>query len=123
MPLVVSGVGATVTGLTMRFRDGRIVEITADGDGASVIEEHLAKDERSRFLGEVVRDGDRDALVAFLKEAPRQAELPRHLRARDTSSPEGNGDPDVEALDDTASRAMLLRGGSAGARDPLSMGG
>ncbi len=52
MPLVVPGVGATVEGLELTFRDGRIVDVRADRDGATVIEGQLAND-RARHLGEV----------------------------------------------------------------------
>lgn len=52
MPLVVPGVGATVEGLELTFRAGRIVDVRADGDGATVIEGQLVN-ERARHLGEV----------------------------------------------------------------------
>ncbi len=52
MPLVVPGVGATVEGLELTLRDGRIVDVRADGDGAAVIDGQLAND-RARHLGEV----------------------------------------------------------------------
>ncbi len=38
------------------------------------------------------RKTPKDDLVAFLTDAPTKLELPRHLRARDTSTPEGLGD-------------------------------
>lgn len=53
MPLVVPGVGAWVDGLELTLRDGRIVDVRADGNGAAIIEEHLERDERCRYLGEL----------------------------------------------------------------------
>jgi aminopeptidase len=53
LPLVLPGVGARVDGLAFTLRDGQIVEVTADGDGASIIEGQLAQADRSRFLGEL----------------------------------------------------------------------
>ncbi len=53
MPLVVPGVGARVEGLSFVLRDGRIVEVSADRDGAAIIENQLDADERARFLGEL----------------------------------------------------------------------
>jgi aminopeptidase len=44
--------GRMVTGLEMRFENGRIVDVRAD-DGADVIEGQLATDDSARFLGEV----------------------------------------------------------------------
>lgn len=71
---------------------------------------------------DIAAHADREGLIAFLLRAPRAEELPRHLRARDTSTPEG-GDPDAEELGDADARAMLMKGGSIGARDVLAMGG
>ncbi len=50
MPLSVYG--KIVTGLRVRFREGRIVEVDAD-EGADVIRGQLETDERAGFLGEV----------------------------------------------------------------------
>lgn len=67
--------------------------------------------------------GNRDQMIAFLLEAPRVRELARHERARDTSMPDGDDDPDAALMgDDRVAKAMLLRDGSIGARDPLAMG-
>lgn len=44
------------------------------------------------------RQSTRDELVEFLTNAPVKADLPRHLRARDTSTPEGE-DPDLMGAD------------------------
>ena len=52
-PLVVPGVGARVEGLELRFEDGKIVDVHADGDGADVIRGQLANDEQAPYLGEV----------------------------------------------------------------------
>jgi aminopeptidase len=52
-PLIVPGVFARVDGLEMRFEDGRIVDVTAEGDGADVIRSQLASDPQAPFLGEV----------------------------------------------------------------------
>lgn len=53
MPLIVPGMGARVEGLELTLRDGRIVEVRADGDGAMLIESQLRDDERARYLGEL----------------------------------------------------------------------
>lgn len=50
-PLVV--VGATVTGLELTLRDGRIVETRADGSGATIVKQQLALDAQASFLGEL----------------------------------------------------------------------
>jgi aminopeptidase len=50
-PLVV--VGATVTGLELTLRDGRIVEARADGSGATIVKQQLALDAQASFLGEL----------------------------------------------------------------------
>ncbi len=52
-PLVVPGMGATVSGLEFTIRDGRIVETRADGDGAKFVERQLALDTQASFLGEL----------------------------------------------------------------------
>jgi aminopeptidase len=52
-PLVVPGVFARVDGLEVRFEDGKIVDVQADGDGADVIRTQLESDARAPFLGEV----------------------------------------------------------------------
>jgi aminopeptidase len=52
-PLLVPGVGARVDGLEVRFEDGRIVDVQAQGDGAQVIRTQLESDARAPFLGEV----------------------------------------------------------------------
>ena len=52
-PLVVPGVYARVDGLEVRFEDGKIVDVQADGDGADVIRTQLESDPRAPFLGEV----------------------------------------------------------------------
>jgi aminopeptidase len=52
-PLIVPGVGLTVTGLEFTLRDGRIVETRADGDGATAIQHQLAEDDQAAYLGEV----------------------------------------------------------------------
>ena len=52
-PLVVPGVYARVDGLEVRFEDGKIVDVQADGDGADVIRTQLESDDRAPFLGEV----------------------------------------------------------------------
>jgi aminopeptidase len=52
-PLVVPGIGARVDGLELRFEDGRIVDVQAEGDGADVIRAQVASDDRAPFLGEV----------------------------------------------------------------------
>jgi hypothetical protein len=72
----------------------------------------------------VAAAGDREEMIAFLLTAPRVAELARHERARDTSTPEADYDPDGDLMDDDrVAKAMLMRDGSVGARDPLAMGG
>lgn len=53
MPLVVPGVGARVDGLAFTIEGGRITGVTADGDGAAIIEGQLDHDERVRYLGEL----------------------------------------------------------------------
>jgi hypothetical protein len=79
----------------------------------------------SRPGGEkIAAGGDREAMIAFLKTAPRVAELARHERARDTGMVESDYDPEGDLMgDDTMAKAMLIRDGSVGARDPLAMGG
>jgi aminopeptidase len=52
-PLVVPGVYARVDGLEVRFENGKIVDVQADGDGADVIRTQLESDDRAPFLGEV----------------------------------------------------------------------
>ena len=52
-PLFVSGIGANVDGLEMRFEGGRIVDVKADRDGADVIRTQLALHPQASFLGEV----------------------------------------------------------------------
>jgi aminopeptidase len=52
-PLVVPGVGARVDGLEMRFEGGRVVDVTADRDGADVIRTQLAQHPQAPFLGEI----------------------------------------------------------------------
>ncbi len=52
-PLIVPGVFARVDGLEVRFEEGRIVDVTADGDGAEVIRTQLASDPQAPFLGEI----------------------------------------------------------------------
>jgi aminopeptidase len=52
-PLIVSGIGARVEGLRIRFEGGRIVDVQADGDGADVIRTQLKEDDRAPFLGEI----------------------------------------------------------------------
>jgi aminopeptidase len=53
MPLVVPGVGARVDGLAFTLRDGQIVGVSAERDGATLIESQLERAERARFLGEL----------------------------------------------------------------------
>jgi aminopeptidase len=53
MPLVLPGVGARVDGLELTLRDGRIVDVAADGNTATLVESQLAHDERARHLGEL----------------------------------------------------------------------
>jgi aminopeptidase len=53
MPLLMPGVGARIDGLAFTLQEGRIVHVTADGDGAQIVEEQLRKDERCRYLGEL----------------------------------------------------------------------
>ncbi len=52
-PLVVPGIGARVEGLELRFEGGKVVDVRAEGDGASVIRAQIASDERAPYLGEV----------------------------------------------------------------------
>jgi aminopeptidase len=52
-PLVVPGIGARVEGLELRFEEGKVVDVQADGDGADVIRAQMESDERAPFLGEV----------------------------------------------------------------------
>lgn len=52
-PLIVPGLGVTVTGLEFTIRDGRIVETRADGDGAAMIESQLGLDANAPYLGEL----------------------------------------------------------------------
>ena len=52
-PLIVPGVFARVDGLEVRFEEGRIVDVQAEGDGADVIRAQLASDAQAPFLGEV----------------------------------------------------------------------
>ena len=51
-PLVVPGVGALVTGLQIRFENGKAVDVQAD-EGGDVVREQLASEERAPFLGEI----------------------------------------------------------------------
>jgi aminopeptidase len=52
-PLVVPGIGKRVEGLELRFEDGKVVDVQAEGDGAEVIRAQLASDDRAPFLGEI----------------------------------------------------------------------
>ncbi len=52
-PLVVPGVGARVEGLEVVFEGGRVVDVTAEGDGADVIRTQIQSDPHAAFLGEV----------------------------------------------------------------------
>ena len=52
-PLVVPGIGVRVEGLALRFSDGKIVDVQADGDGATVIRSQLESDTQAPFLGEI----------------------------------------------------------------------
>ena len=52
-PLVVPGVFALVEGLELRFENGRIVDVRADGDGADIVRAQLESDAQASFLGEV----------------------------------------------------------------------
>ena len=52
-PLVIPGIGARVEGLEMRFSGGKIVDVQAEGDGATVIRTQLENDEQASFLGEI----------------------------------------------------------------------
>lgn len=52
-PLIVPGLAVTVTGLELTLREGRIVEVRADGDGAAMIEGQLALDDQAPCLGEL----------------------------------------------------------------------
>ena len=52
-PLIVPGIGARVDGLEVRFEDGKIVDVRAEGDGADLIRTQLESDAQAPFLGEV----------------------------------------------------------------------
>jgi aminopeptidase len=52
-PLIVPGVFARVDGLEVRFEEGRIVDVKADGDGAEVIRTQLDSDPQAPYLGEI----------------------------------------------------------------------
>jgi len=52
-PLVVPGIGKRVAGLELRFEEGKVVDVKAEGDGAEVIRAQIASDERAPFLGEI----------------------------------------------------------------------
>src|SRR5688572_3161952 len=52
-PLIVPGVFARVDGLEVRFEEGRIVDVQAEGDGAAVISSQLESDPQAPFLGEI----------------------------------------------------------------------
>jgi aminopeptidase len=52
-PLIVPGIYARVDGLEVRFEDGRIVDVSADHDGAAVIRGQLDSDPQAPFLGEI----------------------------------------------------------------------
>jgi aminopeptidase len=45
-------VGALVTGLQLRFENGKAVDVQAD-EGGDVVREQLASEERAPFLGEI----------------------------------------------------------------------
>ena len=51
--VIVPGIFARVDGLEVRFEEGRIVDVKADGDGAEVIRTQLASDPQAPFLGEI----------------------------------------------------------------------
>jgi aminopeptidase len=51
-PLVVPGVGALVTGLQLRFEDGKAVDVQAD-EGGEVVSEQLSSEQQAPFLGEI----------------------------------------------------------------------
>jgi aminopeptidase len=53
MPLVLPTLGARVDGLELTLRDGRIVDVRADGGTATLVESQLEDDERARYLGEL----------------------------------------------------------------------
>ena len=52
-PLIVPGVFARVDGLEVRFEEGRIVDVKADGDGADMIRSQLESDAQAPYLGEI----------------------------------------------------------------------
>ena len=52
-PLIVPGVFARVDGLEVRFEEGRIVDVKADGDGAEMIQAQLDSDAQAPYLGEI----------------------------------------------------------------------
>ena len=52
-PLIVPGIYARVDGLEVRFEEGRIVDVKAEGDGAEVVRTQLASDPQAPFLGEI----------------------------------------------------------------------
>ena len=52
-PLIVPGVFARVDGLEVRFEEGRIVDVKADGDGADMIQAQLESDAQAPYLGEI----------------------------------------------------------------------
>jgi aminopeptidase len=52
-PLIVPGVFARVDGLEVRFEEGRIVDVKADGDGADMIQSQLESDAQAPYLGEI----------------------------------------------------------------------
>ena len=51
-PVVLAG-GSMVTGLSLRFESGRIVDVEADGGGRDLVLAQLDQDEQARYLGEV----------------------------------------------------------------------
>ena len=52
-PLILPGIAARVEGLELAFEDGRVVDVKADGDGATVIRSQLERDAQAAFLGEI----------------------------------------------------------------------
>lgn len=111
----------------VRRPDGQVVrsipKAEVDGSGAPKLEagqtiayfeeltdEALDKRVALRPTGHEYADAPRALKIQFLTEAPRKAELPRHLRSRDTSTPEN----DEVMPDDDAKR--LLEGGG----DPVA---
>jgi len=57
-PLELPTMGGAVSGLRLRFAEGRIVEVEAD-EGADLVRTELASDDRAPYLGEVALvDGD-----------------------------------------------------------------